>query len=66
VIVVVGGGVIVPASRRMAELSRADVEAGVTWSAEYDRVWSRYLAAEILLGVLVLVAVFFMVAKPFA
>jgi hypothetical protein len=66
---VVGGGVIVPASRRMAELSRADVDgagAGVTWSAEYDRVWSRYLAAEILLGVLVLVAVFFMVAKPFA
>jgi hypothetical protein len=69
VIVVVGGGVIVPASRRMAELSRADVEAGgasVSWSSEYDRVWARYLAAEILLGVLVLVAVFFMVAKPFA
>jgi hypothetical protein len=69
VIVVVGGGVVVPASRRMAELSRADVDgagATVTWSAEYDRVWSRYLAAEILLGVLVLVAVFFMVAKPFS
>jgi len=69
VIVVVGGGVVVPASRKMAELSRADVDAGgagVTWSAEYDRVWARYLVAEILLGVLVLVAVFFMVAKPFA
>jgi hypothetical protein len=69
VIVLVGGGVIVPASRKMAELARVDVDAGgsaVTWSAEYDRVWSRYLAAEILLGVLVLVAVFFMVAKPFA
>jgi hypothetical protein len=67
VIVLVGGGVIVPASRRMAELSRVDVDAGgavVTWSAEYQRVWSRYLAAEILLGVLVLVAIFFMVAKP--
>jgi hypothetical protein len=63
----------------MAELSRADVEAAgnsggggddgggaVSWSAAYDRVWARYLAAEILLGVLVLVAVFFMVAKPFA
>ncbi|MEA2410518.1 MAG: hypothetical protein QOC77_1079, partial [Thermoleophilaceae bacterium] len=36
-----------------------------TWSAEYDRVWGRYLAAETLLGALVLVAVFFMVAKPF-
>jgi uncharacterized membrane protein len=66
VIVLVGGGVVVPASKRMAELSRADVDAGVTWSSEYDRVWGRYLAAEILLGVLVLVAVFFMVAKPFS
>jgi hypothetical protein len=69
VIVLVGGGVIVPASRKMAELSRSDVDAGggaVAWSAEYDRVWARYLAAEILLGVLVLVAVFFMVAKPFS
>jgi hypothetical protein len=68
VIVLLGGGLVVPASRRMAELSRADVEAAaggtVEWSADYDRVWARYLAAEILLGVLVLVAVFFMVAKP--
>jgi hypothetical protein len=55
----------------MAQLSRADVDgagggASVSWSADYDRVWARYLAAEILLGVLVLVAVFFMVAKPFS
>jgi hypothetical protein len=70
VIVLLGGGLVVPASRKMAELSRADVEAAtaaggtVAWSADYDRVWARYLAAEILLGVLVLVAVFFMVAKP--
>jgi hypothetical protein len=70
-IVVLGGGVIVPASRKMAELSRADVDgaggsAALTWSVDYDRVWARYLAVEILLGVLVLVAVFFMVAKPFS
>lgn len=70
VIGAVGGGVIVPASRRMAELSRADVEAAgaagaVTWSGEYERVYARYMAAEILLGVLVLVAVFFMAARPF-
>ena len=64
VIVVVGGGIVVPASRKMAELSRADVEAGTIWGSEYDRVWARYLTAEVLLGVLVLVAVFFMVAKP--
>jgi hypothetical protein len=64
-----GGAIIVPASRRMAELARVDVEAAgttaaVAWSAEYDRVYRRYMAAEILLGVLVLVAIFFMAAKP--
>ena len=72
VIAVVGGGVIVPASRRMASLARADVDAatatggGVAWSAEYDRVYARYMAAELLLAALVLVAIFFMAAKPFA
>jgi hypothetical protein len=72
VIVVLGGGYVVPASRKMAQLARADVDAAagsspsVSWSAEYDRVWGRYLAAETLLGVLVLVAIFFMVAKPFS
>jgi hypothetical protein len=70
VIVVVGGGYIVPVSKRMAGLARADVDrsggGSLTWSNEYDRTFNRYLAAETLLGVLVLVAVFFMVAKPFA
>lgn len=66
-----GGGIVVPASRRMAELARTDVDAAVgggavRWSSEYDRVWSRYMAVEVLLGALVLLAVFFMVAKPFA
>src|SRR4051812_25568052 len=71
VIAVVGGAVIVPASRRMAELSRTDVEAasaggqGVSWSTEYDRVYGRYMVAEVFLGLLVLVAIFFMAAKPF-
>ncbi|HEY0630745.1 MAG TPA: DUF2269 family protein [Thermoleophilaceae bacterium] len=72
VIAVIGGAVIVPASRRMATLARADVDAAaagtaaVSWSPEYDRVYGRYMAAEVLLGVLVLVAIFFMAAKPFA
>jgi uncharacterized membrane protein len=71
VIAVVGGAVILPASRRMAELARADVErapAGgtVAWSGDYDRLYARYMSAEVLLGVLVLVAVFFMAAKPFS
>jgi hypothetical protein len=71
VIAVVGGAVIVPASRRMAALARVDVESAapggdVTWSADYDRTFSRYMVAEVFLGVLVLVAIFFMAAKPFA
>ena len=39
---VVGGGVIVPATKRLAELDPA--------GAEYDRVYRRYLTAEIFLG----------------
>ena len=69
VIIVVGGGVIVPATRRMAALSRADVDAAggggaIAWSSAYKRVYARYMAAEVLLGVLVLTAIFFMAAKP--
>jgi hypothetical protein len=70
VIAVVGGAVIVPATRRMATLARADVDAAaggspaVSWSPEYKRVYGRYMAAEVFLGVLVLVAIFFMAAKP--
>jgi uncharacterized membrane protein len=71
VIAALGGAVVVPASRRMAELARADVDAApaggaVSWSADYDQVYSRYMAAEVTLGVLVLVAIFFMTAKPFS
>jgi uncharacterized membrane protein len=70
VIGAVGGAVIVPASRRMSELAGADLKAAgggtPAWGAEYDRVWSRYLAAEILLGALVVLAVFVMTAKPFS
>jgi Predicted integral membrane protein (DUF2269) len=68
VIALVGGAVIVPSSRRMATLARADVDAAggeaIAWSDGYDRVWSRYMVAEVFLGLLVLVAIFFMVAKP--
>ena len=71
VIAVLGGAFVVPSTRRLSELARADVDSAggsgeVAWSAEYRRVYSRYMAAEILLGALVLVAIFFMTAKPFA
>ena len=37
----------------------------MTFSPEYEALYTRYLRAEQLLGVLVLVAIFFMAAKPF-
>lgn len=61
VIGALGGGVVVPATARLSELARTDL-AG----AEYAQVYRRYMAAEVTLGVLVLVAIFFMAAKPFA
>lgn len=61
VIGALGGAVVVPATARLSELARQDLGG-----AEYARVYRRYMAAEVLLGVLVLVAIFFMAAKPFA
>src|SRR2546423_9244295 len=63
VIAVVGGAVIVPATRRMASLAGADVEAAagggavaIAWSPEYNRVYVRYMAAEVSPAVPVLLA----------
>ena|SRR5689334_15146715 len=61
VIGALGGGVVVPSTARLSELAREDLGG-----AEYASVYRRYMAAEIVLGVLVLVAIFFMAAKPFA
>jgi hypothetical protein len=58
VIAVLGGGVVVPALRRLAALDPA--------SAEYDAVYRRYLASETFLGAIVLLTIFAMAAKPFS
>jgi hypothetical protein len=50
--------VIVPATKRLAALDPA--------SGEYDAVFRRYLAAEIFLAVIVLLAIVAMAAKPFS
>jgi hypothetical protein len=68
--IAVVGGYVVKATGRLAELSRADVDAAgpagaVTWSPAYVTQYQRYMAVEIFLGTIVLVAVFFMAAKPF-
>jgi uncharacterized membrane protein len=66
-IIAIAGGGIVKWTKELSELARADIDAGgdtVAFSAAYDRVYQRYLITETTLGVLVLVAIFFMVVKP--
>lgn len=66
-IIAIAGGGIVKWTKELSELARADLDAGsdaVVFSAEYDRVYQRYLITETTLGALVLVAIFFMVVKP--
>jgi hypothetical protein len=58
VIAVVGGGVVVPATRDLARLDPG--------SPEYERVYGRYMIAESFLGIVVLLTIFAMAAKPFS
>ena len=65
----VGGAIVTPSTKRMSELARADLEAtpagsAVTLGDAYERVYRRYMKAEVTLAALVLVAIFFMAAKP--
>ncbi len=65
-----GGAFFAPQEARAAEIARRDVAAAgdqeVRWSAEYTAISERVTKVGALFGVLVLVALFFMVAKPFA
>jgi len=66
-VIAIAGGGIVKWTKELSELARADIDAGgdtIAFSAEYDRVYQRYLITETALGALVLVAIFFMVVKP--
>jgi hypothetical protein len=56
IIAVVGGAVIVPSTKRLAALAPD--------SAVYDAVYRRYMAAEVALAAVVLIAIFVMAAKP--
>jgi uncharacterized membrane protein len=58
IIAVVGGAVVVPAVKRLAALDPA--------TAEYAAVYRRYMASESFLGVVVLLTIFAMAAKPFS
>ena len=58
IIAVVGGGVVVPAVRRLAALDPA--------SAEYAAVYRRYMTAETFLAIVVVLTIFAMATKPFS
>jgi uncharacterized membrane protein len=58
IIAVVGGGVVVPAVKRLATLDPS--------TAEYAAVCRRYMAGESFLGIVVLLTIFAMAAKPFS
>jgi uncharacterized membrane protein len=58
IIAVVGGAVVVPAVKRLAALDPS--------SPEYAAVYRRYMASESFLGIVVLLTIFTMAAKPFS
>src|SRR3954470_24723799 len=69
VLIAVIGAWVVGTSKRMAELSEADVaragvDGDVVWSPGHEALYRVYLLVEELLGIIVLVAFFFMAAKP--
>ncbi|HEV7495986.1 DUF2269 family protein [Baekduia sp.] len=59
-----GGMFFAPSDRRLAALATRDIEAGGELSAEYDELFRRVAAAGLAVIALVLVAIFFMAAKP--
>jgi hypothetical protein len=68
-VIVIAGGAIVKWTGELAILSATDVSTSsetVTFSPAYSSTYRRYMLTEIMLGLLVLIAIFFMTAKPFA
>jgi len=59
-----GGMFFAPSDRKLAALATRDLQGGGTLSAEYDALFARVAAAGLVVIALVLVAIFFMAAKP--
>jgi uncharacterized membrane protein len=59
-----GGMFFAPNERRLAELARRDLGAGGALSPEYDALFGRVAIAGYTVCALVLIAIFFMAAKP--
>jgi hypothetical protein len=69
-VIVVAGGLIVRWTAELARLAATDIAASegttITFSPTYTSTYRSYMLTETMLGLLVLTAIFFMVAKPFA
>jgi uncharacterized membrane protein len=59
-----GGMFFAPNERKLGQLARRDLEGGGELSAEYDDLFRRVAVGGFATMALVLVAIFFMVAKP--
>jgi uncharacterized membrane protein len=59
-----GGMFFAPSERKLSELAERDLASGGKLSAEYDALFARVAAAGLVTCGLVLVAIFFMAAKP--
>jgi uncharacterized membrane protein len=59
-----GGVFFAPKERKLAELARRDLAAGGSFSAEYDALFARVATVGLATIALVMIAIFFMVAKP--
>lgn len=68
-VIVVAGGLIVRWTGELAQLATTDVSSAtdtITFSSAYSTTYRRYMLTETMLGLLVLIAIFFMTAKPFS
>jgi uncharacterized membrane protein len=68
-VIVVAGGLIVRWTGELAQLATTDVSSAtntITFSSTYSTTYRRYMLTEATLGLLVLIAIFFMTAKPFS
>lgn len=59
-----GGMFFAPNERKLGELAKRDLANGGKLSAEYDALFARVAVAGLIVCALVLVAIFFMAAKP--
>jgi hypothetical protein len=71
VIMGMGGALFAPTERKLAELTRRDVQASgadgeVVWGPDTQALARRNATAGAVASLLILVAIYFMVAKPFA